>query len=244
MPPPERYWYWTPPRMITTHYSSMFKNELSSLKAEGSSLLVVGTVPEEEFGKITRQLLGDTTEGPRRRLVVTSDDRVEKVRHRLPDEVTLPRRESTRIISVAEPARSAAATAETDGSDIPIERVSITDLSALGGRIQRAITEFEHAALDLEPAELRVSVDVFTSLLDTHGEETVFRLVHPLNNLVREKSGMIHYHLPLEYETATAQTFAPLFDGIIELRIAEDRLQQRWHLRDSDITSDWVEVVP
>lgn len=230
--------------MITTHTSSRFERELATLKDEGSALLVVGTVPGEAYGDVTTQLLGNSIEGPRRRLLVTTDDRLADVVERLPDESMLPRRQNTRVISMSDRARSAAATSGRETGDIPMERVTTENLSTIGMEIQDGIAEFERVAGEFAPSELRVSVDSLTSLLDVHEDEDVFRFIHILNHLVRSKAGMIHYHLPIERDSVPVRTFTPLFDALVELRLRAGRLEQRWHLQDAAISSDWVEVGP
>ncbi|MFB6266024.1 MAG: hypothetical protein ABEI31_00065 [Halodesulfurarchaeum sp.] len=227
---------------MVAHGSSTFTDALSTLKAEGSALLVVGTVPQEKFGAVTTHLLGDQEGGPRRRLFVTTNDRLDEIRARLPEPPGLPLRQSTRVITITERERSAAAPPIADSAELPTEQVSKGELSALSERILQTIDEFERLAGSLEPAELRVSVDSLTPILDAHDEEDVFRMVHLLNHLVRKKSGMIHYHLPVERESATVRMFAPLFDAVVELRMQDGALQQRWHLQDSDISSEWLPV--
>ncbi|MFB6153407.1 MAG: hypothetical protein ABEJ27_04060 [Halodesulfurarchaeum sp.] len=227
---------------MVAHGSSTFTDALSSLKDEGSALLVVGTVPQEKFGEMTTQLLGDEEGGPRRRLFVTTHGRLDEIRERLPDPAELPLRQSTRVITITERERSAVAQPMADSVELPTEEVSRGELSALSERILQTIDEFERLAGSLSSAELRVSVDSLTAILDAHEQEDVFRMVHLLNHLVRKKSGMIHYHLPVERGNATVRLFAPLFDAVVELRMQEGVLQQRWHLQDSDVSSEWLPV--
>lgn len=228
---------------METQGPTQFEHALTELKEEGSSLLVVGTVPDQLFGEVTDSLLGDPNSGPRRRLFVTTEDKVADIRSRIPEHSILPPRQGVRVITISETARSTAATASGSGNDaIPISQVAADEIDTLAQDILENIDEFDRLAAGLEPAELRVSIEPLTTLIDTHGQEAVFRMVHLLNHIVREKHGMAHYHLPVERESGVVRMFAPLFDAIIELRLKDDRLQQRWHLQDPEITSDWVEV--
>lgn len=227
---------------METQGPSQFDRTLTELKENGSSLLVVGTVPDEKFGEVTESLLGDPASGPRRRLFVTMEDKVSDIRARLPDTSLLPVRQSVRVITISDTARSTAATSGTGNDTIQIQRVATEEIDTLAQSILEKIDEFDRLAAGLEPAELRVSVEPLTTLIDAHGQEAVFRMVHLLNHIVREKKGMAHYHLPVERESGVVRMFAPLFDALIELRLKDDSLQQRWHLQDPEITSDWVEV--
>lgn len=228
---------------MATQGPSQFDRALADLKESGSSLLVVGTVPDEAFGRVTESLLGDPTEGPRRRLFVTTEDSIPDIRARIPDTSVLSTRQGVRAITISETARSAAAASSGAGTDaIPITRVDADEIDGLAQEILDKIDEFDRLAAGLQPAELRVSVQPLSTLIDTHGQEAVFRMVHLLNHIVREKKGMAHYHLPVERESGVVKMFSPLFDAIIELRLSGGTLQQRWHLQDPEITSDWVEV--
>lgn len=228
---------------MVAHGSTRFEDALSTLKETGSALLVVGTVPDETFVRVTSQLLGEGSEKPRRRLIVTTEEKLQTLKNRLPESPYLTPAQSTRIVTLSEPARSAAAAASpADSMDFPVESVSKDNLSELSRRVLVNIEEFERVGGSFQPAELRLSIDSLTALLRANGQEQVFRMVHPLNNVVREKRGMAHYHLPVERESATARTFAPLFDAIIDLRVHEGDLQQQWHLQDPDITSEWLPV--
>lgn len=227
---------------METHGSSRFTQALSELKEEGSALLVVGTVPDEKFGEVTSALLGHADGGPRRRLFVTTEDKVQEIRSRIPDADVLPVSQSVRVVALGDVARSTAATQGSGNNTIKIDRIDIDEFDSLAETILSKIEEFEQLAAGFEPAELRVSVDSLTTLIDAHGREPVFRMLHLLNHIIREKQGMAHYHLPVEHGSGIVRMFSPLFDAVIELRLKDDQLEQRWHLQDPEITSDWVEV--
>ncbi len=227
---------------MVAHASSRFEDALSTLKETGSALLVVGTVPDETFLRVTSQLLGEGSEKPRRRLIVTTEEKLHSLKNRLPESPYLTPAQSTRIVTLSEPERSAAVASTDESMDFPVESVSKEDLSGLSRRVLVNIEEFERVGGSFQPAELRLSIDSLTALLRANGQEQVFRMVHPLNNVVREKRGMAHYHLPVDRESATARTFAPLFDAIIDLRVHDGDLQQQWHLQEPDLTSEWLPV--
>lgn len=227
---------------MDTKGPSQFDRALSELKESGSSLLVVGTVPDRMFGEVRESLLGDPSGGPHRRLFVTLEDKVSAIEDQLPASSVLPPEQSVRVISLADTARSAAATGVPPTGSIPLRRVGVEEIDALAQEIMESIDEFERYAGGLEPAELRVSFEPLPTLIDAHGQEAVFRMTHLLNHIVRENDGMAHYHLPVERESGVVKMFSPLFDAVIELRMTERGLEQRWHLEDQELTSEWIPV--
>ena len=60
-----------------------------------------------------------------------------------------------------------------------------------------------------------------------------------LTERVRSVRGLAHYHLPVDAEDDIAHVFRPLFDAVVELRVADGRPQQRWSLVDGP-SSDWL----
>ncbi|WP_238993878.1 DUF7504 family protein [Halobellus captivus] len=245
---------------------------LDELKSRGSALLVVGSVPEEVYARVSACLLGSGCSGDRRRLVV-EDGTAPQWRYESVDRWTP---EWTRIIQCEVDARgTAAASSDGDGRPSPFEpatnqslrpsspqvssnpssradgqgqtrersRVTVDgSISDLGVEIGRAIQQFEAIAGGLEPAELRVGFDCIATLLAEYDEPTVFRFLHLLANDVRTADGMVHVRLPEPFDAETTRLFAPLFDGIVELRLNGSEPQQRWHLHDGDVVSEWLPI--
>jgi hypothetical protein len=56
----------------------------------------------------------------------------------------------------------------------------------------------------------------------------------------RAVSGLVHFRLPRALDSELVRLFRPLFDATVELRIDAESLDQRWHFRDRDLTSDWL----
>ncbi|WP_390204578.1 DUF7504 family protein [Halocatena marina] len=53
---------------------------------------------------------------------------------------------------------------------------------------------------------------------------------------------MMHVHLPVARDSELASLFEPLVDAVVELRVADGTPQQRWHLTDAAIPSDWTSL--
>ncbi|MFD1599684.1 DUF7504 family protein [Halobellus rarus] len=248
---------------------------LDDLKSRGSALLVVGTVPEDVYTRVSACLLGGNGDADRRRLVVErgsgSDVRFDQIDRWTP--------EWTRILSVDLAARNSTADASgatgasdrlgPDGSSglasptaPPSPTSDSTSFDAYGGdrtrddatvtvegsivdlgvEIGTAIREFDAVAGDLDPAELRVAFDCVAPLLSEYDRQTVFRFLHLLANDVRSVGGMGHVRVPEPFDSEIVRLFAPLFDAVVELRLDGREPQQRWHLRDAGLTSEWLPI--
>jgi hypothetical protein len=246
-----------------------FARALEQLKSRGSALLVVGTVPEEVYCRLSRRMLGDGNAASRRRLVVRSsgvadrDSRLDDVARRTP--------EWTRIVEYCSHSRGTAATQSDgdsgidgpqtpsgpdtthrpDGSGVgggvsddrdPLATVVDGSVAELGMEIAKVIEQFDGIAGGLEPAELRVAFDCLPTLLTQYRRETVFRFVHVLTNNVRSVGGMGHFWLPQERSAEAVRVLEPLFDATVELRLDGEQPMQRWHFRDADLSSEWLSL--
>lgn len=222
--------------------------ELRTLKRRGSNLLVVGVVSDDVHGLVCRRLLGDDAVGPRRRLVVVtgSDPPAVADRTRRPDRPT----EGVRHVTYATSSRSAANGTDApngpgedsaSGPTLPEDgHVEVGRLTELGEAIEAEIDDLEGEGTGFEPAELRVCFDSLTPLFDAHDREVVVRFLDPVTDRIRGARGVGHFHLPIDRDRETVRVLEPLFEVVVELRIERGTPQQRWHLRDADITSEWL----
>lgn len=211
---------------------------LADLKEEGSSLLVAGAVPDDKHSQVSRQLLGDPSTGPRTNLLVLTEDRLDGIDARLPHGVDLDGPGGPQIIQVTKSDRSATAAAGPNGAVTPIDRVPADSLDELATTIYETVADLE----DMEPAELRVAIDSLTPLLHLHGEEKVFKVLHLLIHTLKRRQAMTHVHLPVDPDTKQVRLLRPLFDVLVELRWTNSHVQQRWHVSDGDLVTDWLEL--
>jgi len=198
--------------------------ELAELKREGCALLVTGDDPASVHADACRQFLGDG-DGIRKVLAVSCDGF---------GAVSEPGLDA-RVIQYRGSVRSASA--ETGASTSP--EPATEDLEGLGIAILDEIEAYEEATPEPTPGGLRVALASAAPLVAEYGREQVFAFLHLLTERVREADGMVFVHLPVESDTEVAATLRPLFDGTIELRVADGRCQQRWHL--DDATSGWLD---
>jgi len=214
------------------------KTALSRLKNRGSNLLVTGIVAADIHRRACHRFLGDETFAPRQRLVVlTSADPHTGVKQYL---TTTGSTASIRVISYAPGRRTAAAGDSLNEELTTATRVKPGDLPKLKIAVAEAIADIQDQNKDLPPAGLRVCVDSLLPIIDDHGREAVVRLVYPVAQRIRAAQGMGHFHLPVDPELTIVEELAPMFEGVVELRMKQGTPQQRWHLHDMDVTSEWL----
>ena len=220
------------------------ESTLSALKQRGSALLIVGSVPADSYIRACSWLLGDDAAGPRRHLFVTTDADLPRVGDRFTPELNRLRRATTEWITWSSCVRRAHETQSVDRERLHSRRAPDGNLPMLGARISEAIRDIDDSANGLAPAELRLCLDSLESLVSEFDRESVFRFLHILIGRLRSVRGMGHFHLPVERESEVVSVFAELFDATVELRLGGDGLQQRWHLHEADLTSNWLSVSP
>ena len=224
-------------RDVTSEVTS-FTSTLSELKQNGAALLVVGDLPRAIYHQLCQQMLGTSTNNPRRRLLIFTDADPTTVLNTL-HPVTSPER--TKLITYTTHSRTSVAQ-QTETKQIPTITVdSNAGLASLGGEISNAISTFEQDADGLAPAELRVGFDSLLPLFEADSER-LFRFLHVLTAQTRTVNGIGHFHLPIPYDSQRVRLLEPLFDAVVELRTNQETLYQRWHLRDTALTTDWLTV--
>jgi len=227
---------------LTHKERQQFTAALSRLKQRGAALLVVGNVPNQSYAQVCSHMLGDDNAATRRRLFISTDTDVPSVADRFAVHHTELLPEITKQLTWNSGSRSAASPPQSASSQVPSVSVDGDQLGKFGVAISEAITEFDEAADGLDPAELRVCFDSLQTLLSDHNRESVFRFLHVLIGRLQTVNAMSHFHLPIDWESEAVQLFSELFDATVELQIANNQVQQRWHLRDVDITSDWLSL--
>jgi len=211
--------------------SATFAQTLSELKRNGSNLLLVGESESAAHRTACRRLMGFDGEDPRQRVYVLT--RGAEGCAALPESVQSGSTFLVRHEDAAPPDPIAPTVAETV--------VDNDLLSALGTTVLETVDGIEDET-DLDPGELRLCLDSVRPLLQQHRSETVFRLLHMVTSRVRQSTGMGHFHLRLDHENDYVRLLEPLFDAIVEVRVTDGSVEQRWHLRDSEVTSDWLEL--
>ena len=198
-----------------------FVQALSSLKRNGSSLFIVGDTSQETHVAACNRLIGRDDERPRRFFVRPTGDSPCSVE---PDD-------PSRTIDGDVLTRSAVA---SQPSPAPLD--DITPMRIANDTIET----LDLGAIDDDTGQIRVCIDSFLSMLDTHPESDVFHALHTICGCVSDCNGVGHVHVPLPRSHDVVETMSPLFDAIIEVRTGSDGPEHCCYLRDQDVTSGWL----
>lgn len=215
-----------------------FASALDRLKREGCAILIVGASANEAHEAVCRRLLGDDLADDRHRLFVTDTSAT----YRGHGGACIDHDPAARIIDYdgtvtpESPSPSGSSAPGPTGSD------RSTSLRSLGIDVVETIEGVRTESDGLEAGELRVCVDSVVSLLTEHDTESVFKLLHIVTTSITRVDGMGHFHLPVSSDHDAVNLLTPLFDAVIEVRVRDGRIQQRWELRDYDVESDWLEL--
>ncbi|SEQ36018.1 DUF7504 family protein [Natrinema salaciae] len=196
--------------------SATFARTLGTLKREGSNVLLVGSEATGTHETACQRLAGATKRDSRYRLFVTDERGV-----------------------------SCGGDHETDcvhTIDYSSTVDDRTPLGALGIEVVETIDEFADDADGFEPSELRVCVDSLVPLLREHDPQAVFRLLHMITSRIDQARGMGHYHVPLPRDHDAVNLFEPMFDAIVTVRSRGGTEEQQWYLRETETTTDWLEL--
>lgn len=227
---------------------------LDELKSRGATLLIVGSVPDSVYARLSADMLG---EGPdRRRLIVEwpqgIESRLDAVSRWTPEWTRVfrcrivPRRSAAAGVQPATSASSSLGPSNDSAVDSRgYEAVAATvdgSIADLGVAVGSTIGWFDAAAGGLDPAELRVAFDRVVPLLSASSRSTMFRFLHLLTHQVRSVDGMCHVRLSRPLDAEITRLFAPLFDVTVELQVDGSTPLQRWHFRDSGVSSEWLPI--
>lgn len=214
-----------------------FAKRLDELKAEGCAVLVTGERAADAHTEICRRLLGEESVEKRRRLLVFTNGTF-ALDARLPG--YRPPSQDTEIITTA--ATRSAVVESSPSAPIEVEELDDPSLSDLGVAIVDAIESIDEQSGPFEPAELRFCLDSLSPLLDIHDEQSIFEFLMIVTRYLRAYDGLGHVHLPVPRESYVARLLSPLFDAVVEVRVRDERQQQRWHLDDGALTSRWLPI--
>lgn len=211
------------------------QSSLARLNREGGNVLVVGRVPDELIDAASVDLLGDATMG-REHVFALLDRNVATATERLSASGASPT--DAQVINYHAEARSAAV--QTDISESAPEITNVTDnLDELQEVIMGTFTSIDRENDGLEPAELRFAFDSLRPIIDEREYKEVEAFLEPLCTAIQDVSGVGHFILPAEHDSAHVQAIKSLFDIVVELRVGDSGSEQRWHLPEMDYASQW-----
>ena len=215
-----------------------FADALANLKQDGAAILVVGEVPETVSRIAQTRLFGEDTTPPRRRIVIST---TASSTPPMSGTSTSDANQWVHLSYAIEQQRTATSAISPESSTQPVIDREYESLTDLGSAIVDAITDFEEQSDGLAPAQLRLGFDSIEPLVDTN-EEALFRFLHLLIARVKSVQGMAHVPLLWPVDSRVVQTFTPLFDALIELRVVDGIPHQRWVFPSSGLTSSWLSL--
>lgn len=241
-----------------------FRHRLAELKHDGCNILLVGT---DALDAVCERLLGESGAGPRYRLFVTTDAGPEDARARLESVRAGPDGDEAAVVNWQADVRGGTATGSSsrgptrvsdgpavrreggpvtgsggDSREPPFRRVTVEgdELRDLGRTVEETVDAFGDGTGELSPSELRLCFDSLVPLVADHEPRDVRRFLVGLTETVERHDGMAHYHLPAEYGSETVAAVEKLFDAVVEVRYGADGVEQRWHLAEPDLSTDWL----
>jgi hypothetical protein len=216
-----------------------FHDALADFKRRGCNILVTGRVSETSTNRTTIQLLGASTE-ERKRVLVLTDATTRYAGAKLPAGTRMDDADVW-IIDWGDDERAARA---MPTPTIPRPNGSAeVGLRDLRSDIVTAVSFFDEWAGGLAPSELRLSLDSLVKPLERYGRDTVEQFLRIVTALVRDVSGVAHFHLPIPDDDTLVQELSQLFDARVEVKQGDGLVpKQRWHVPEYDQTTNWIRL--
>lgn len=213
-----------------------FADALADLKQNGAAIFVVGEVPETVGRTVRTRLFGENTMPPRHRIAISTVNRSSPP---IPGTDMTDPHQWMHLSYVTAQHRSAASATPPDASAHHLSDRTCDSLAELVTAVGDTIADFEEHSAGLSPSQLRLGFDSIEPLVETN-EKALFRALHLLLARVKSVQGMGHVPLLRPIDSRVIQTFSPLFDALIELRVIDGLPHQRWVFPATGLTSDWL----
>lgn len=213
-----------------------FSRALAELKRRGCGVLVVGDVPETAVDHISARFLGRAPS--RVRAFALWDVGLDRVERRL--RAAGPGREPVIVVD-AGPDGARSVGADAAGTPVPYLDVRTVepDLGSLKAGTVAAVEDARRRHGPLDPADLRVCVDVLRGPV---GDADVGAYFDAVLESVVEAGGMVHALVPADPTAAVAGTLRPRFDVVVELRSTNGTAEQRWTVPEHGVETGWTKL--
>lgn len=205
----------------TTSKERKFAKRLEQFKHTGCSILITGNADSYLFNQQLTQAFGGSD---RKQVLVAADAEA-----------------PTRVFS--DDISPSAASVEIIGGQHVRHAVSSSpsnQLEKLSSDVLNTVHRYDDR-WDLSDNDLRVGVEAVDQLSDKADQQTVKRFIRSLSQTVEFVNGTLYCQFRGVPERAGYLIDSGLFDARIELR-KNTHAQQRWHLFEDDITTDWVKM--
>lgn len=216
-----------------------FTTTLMGLKRRGCCVLVTGQVDERVRAAQSRRLFGDS-EKSRQRVLALTDATPDLGAQYLPERTT-PAHSSVDTFDYTDEVRNITGTVDPSFGPCSAEVTPELpeSMAGLGARLYDSISEAVRNE-QLRPGELRLGIATLCVLLDTDGLPATKAFIRTIRADILAARGMGHFHLPGEPDSETIAGLESLIDIHIELRESNGRAEHRWHLLETDHSTDWL----
>lgn len=211
------------------------ESELGRLKRTGGNILLTGDVPEDVINRISARLLGEPAYD-RTQLFAHYGQDMETAQTRL--ELAQAAPEHAYLLTHEGAARSVAQAKGGQSNQMSISPV-IGTLDGFQTAIRERVIELQRRRNGFDPAELRFCFDSLRLLVEEEGRDTAIEFLISVTDAIEDVGGLGHYILPHAYGSRPVQSVQSSFDAVIDLKIGVNGPEQRWHLHDTDHTTQW-----
>lgn len=203
----------------------VFVQRLQEFKTQGCNILVTGNVDSYVFSRQLSKALGSSD----CKQVLVSPDALTNPNQLLPDGVS-PETSTVEIVDRQHARHTDSSFASASGSWL--ERLSNDVLDA----VHRLDNEYR-----LDDNDLRIGVQSLNQINDRANQQAVTRFIRGVSQTAEFVNGTAYYQFQDSSERAAYLMDTGIFDAEIELR-NDRQSEERWHLPEDDITTDWVEL--
>lgn len=209
---------------------------LGELKRRGCSVLVVGDVPEAAIDRISARFLGRRPS--RVRAFAVWGVGLDRLERRL--RAAGPGREPALVAEAgASGARSVAATVETSPLPHLAVRTVEPSLDALAAAVETTTADARECHGPLDPADLRLCVDVFRGPADAADARA---LLDAVREVAVDAGGLAHVLVPTARTGDAVADLRPQFDVVVALRATNGSVEQRWTVAEYGVETGWTEL--
>lgn len=224
--------------MSDTRVDDWFGRTLAELKEAGCNLLVTGSFPSGSLDEVSARLLGRKP-GRRARVVGLFGRDVSAGRRRLG---LVPHGlEPAILVNTTEAPRSAAIAETSPDSPVDVRTIG-RNFDVFLAELRTAIDEARRHRGPLDPGQLRIGVDSLRAVLDETGRADVETLVDRVARDVRGAGGIAHFVYDSAKTGSRPAWLDPLFDAVVEHRLREEDIEQRWRFPDRGRETRWFPV--
>lgn len=218
-----------------------FAESLAELKHTGANLLILGSVPTEAHDTVCKQMFGSNSDIPHCRVAIQVGSDTPPTTSDTPMRALSTETPVYTVHNTSQQFTTYRLTDDTRESIIHFKNTENRS-TALREIAIETIDHLERRHDGFSPSELRVCFNVHQNLLNEYDVHQIREIIRSLTRRIRESNGLGHFHLKPSFENHLQSSLLSLFEGIVTLKTHNGTTYQRWQLRDSEITSEWIPI--